>query len=697
MHKNSADEKTPSQEDVLALARERFDQAVDAEAEIRAEAIDDLEFRSGNQWPEDMRRARELDRRPCLTINRLPQFIRQITNDQRQNRPSMKVSPVDDRGDVETAKVIQGLLRHIEVNSNADVAYDTAFAGAVIHGFGFIRVTSDYCSDESFEQELLIKRVRNPFCVYLDPGYHEPDASDANWGFVFEDISKEIYDQKYPQSELASMEDWKSIGDNSPHWVTDKNVRVAEYFYKEFEDITLVSLSDGSVGPADQLPPVLPIGVTVESTRKAKRTIVKWLKINGVEVLEETVWPGKFIPIVPVLGDELDIDGKKILEGVIRHAKDPQRMYNFWASSETEAIALAPRAPFIGQKGQFEGFEGQWASANTKNHAYLEYNSKNGAPPPQRQAYEPAVQAITQARMQSADDLKATTGIYDASLGNRSNENSGIAIQRRNTQAQTNNFHYIDNLSRALRHVGRICIDAIPTIYDTARMLRTIGEEGEENIVAVNRLIEGKGEKAHWLGVGKYDVTVSSGPSFQTKRQEAVESMLSLTQSYPKVAEVAGDLMVKNMDWPGAQEIAERLKKSLPPGLAEDDKDKNTQIPPALKAQMDQALQMVEQLTQQLHAAHDVMDQKRLELESKERIEFKKLEVAVELKMAELGHKDGVFLMQQELAELARRQELVQMHVPIEQENEMAQGPDQSMSQPDQPPTGGFSPGQPVE
>nr|MBA3756529.1 hypothetical protein [Nitrosomonas sp.] len=552
-----------SDEDILTVARNRWNIAVEAEIEIRALALDDMNFRAGEQWETSVRASREQDRRPCLTINRLPQYIRSITNDQRQNRPSIKVDPVDDKADVETAKVYQGLIRHIEYNSNADVAYDTAFEAAATKGLGYYRIVTAFCDPMSFEQEIKIKRIRNSFSVYLDPSYQEPDASDANWGFIFEDMNIEDFKAQFPTAKVSGMEDWRSLGDVAEGWLSKETVRVAEYFYRTYEEAEIYLLSTGETVLKEDLEKIgMPEGMSVVSKRKTVVPKIKWLKINAIEVLEKTDWPGKYIPIIPVLGDELDINGKRILEGVIRHAKDPQRMYNYWASAETETIALAPRAPFIGVEGQFEGHEAKWREANVKNYAYLEYKGKmlggELAPPPQRNAYEPPVMAITQARQMSAEDLKATTGIYDSALGMKSNETSGRAIQRRAQQAQTNNFHFIDNLTRALRHGGRILIDLIPHVYDTARAVRIMNEDGSVDMVKVNEVFEHKGKQVNYqLGHGKYDVTVSTGPSFATKRQEAVESMLSLTASYPQVAQIAGDLMIKNMDWPGAQEIAE--------------------------------------------------------------------------------------------------------------------------------------------
>lgn len=687
-----------SEKSLVETARKRFNFAVDAEAESRALALEDLEFRAGNQWPSDVIKSRTEDRRPCLTINRIPQFIRQITNDQRQNRPSIKVNPVDNKADVDTAKILQGIIRHIEYNSNADVAYDTAFESAATAGLGYFRVITDYASPDSFDQELLIKRIRNRFSVYMDPTYQEPDGSDANWCFIFEDMTEDEYKATYPKSKLCNMDAWRSIGDDAPGWGNEKTARVAEYFYKEFKNVNIFQLSDGSVLREDEMPEALPLNVTVLKTREASIPVVKWCKINGIEVLEETEWLGQWIPVIPVLGDELDVNGKRILEGIVRHAKDPQRMYNYWASSETETISLAPRTPFIGAEGQFEGHEAQWNSANIKNHAFLQYKPVTiggvQVAPPQRNVFEAPIQAITQARMQSSEDMKATTGIYDAGLGNRSNESSGVAIQRRANQSQTANFHYVDNLSRSLRHLGRVLLELIPKVYDAARVVRIVGEDDSQEVVLINEMFQKAGDaKIYQLGKGKYDVTISNGPSYATKRQEALQSMLSLTQSYPRVAEAAGDLMIKNMDWPGAQEIAERVKKTIPPEITSGDGESGEkQVPPQVQAQMQQMNVMIEQLTQKLNESQDVIKNKTLELQSKERIEYAKIEADMRKELLKISANDYLAEFDAEIQQLDQKQKLENQNPIDGLTRAMSTGQEQQQS-----PIGGFSPSQPME
>lgn len=689
--------KKSTSDNIIEIAKQRFQLAVDAEKRIRDEALEDLKFRAGEQWPDDVKISRDQDRRPCLTINRLPQFIRQITNDQRQNRPSIKVSPVDDSADVETAKVLQGMIRHIEYNSNADIAYDTAFEGAATHGFGYFRILTDYVDPRSFDQEILIKRIRNPFSVYLDPNYQEPDGSDAMWGFIFERITKDEYKEQYKDTEMASMLDWASVGDHAPDWADKDSCRIAEYFYKETKDVTIYLLSDKTV--VEDLPDVLPDGVYVVDKRETCIPVVKWCKLNAIEVLEETEWLGSWIPIIPVLGDELDIDGEKRLEGVIRHAKDPQRMYNYWASSETEMITLAPKAPWIMAEGQDEGFEYQWETANTKNHSTLKYKPTlldNGkmAPPPQRNFGEPAVAAITNARMQSAEELKSTTGIYDAGLGNRSNESSGVAIQRRANQSQTTNFHLIDNLARSIKHAGRIIVELIPKIYDTERAITIIGEDDEKELVYINKVFEKNGKAIKYdLSSGKYDVTISQGPNYATKRQEAVDSMLSLVSSMPQVGQFITDLLVKNMDWPGSEEFSERLKRTIPPEILGDDgNEQGEELPPQVANQLKMLSEQNNQLTQALNQANDEIDKKRQELDYKAQIEreklnyqYAKLEADMRIELLKQDAADSRFAFEQEINQIDRKQRI----------NEASQNSGMA-SQPLNP-TGGQSPGTPME
>lgn len=670
-----------SGEELLSVMRQRLAHAMEFERDIRKQAREDTLFVVGEQWNAVDKSEREFERRPCLTINRMPQAVRQVTNDARQNRPAIRVSPIDNGADVKTAKIRQGLIRNIELISNAPIAYDRALSPAVRGGIGFFRVVAGYFDPFSFYQELRIKSVQDPDTCYLDPNYTEIDGSDAEWGFAFEDMSEAQFKKLYPNAKLCSHGNWEQLPEDYRTWIREESVRVADYYFKEWQEKQLFLLSDGNTALEDELPKipaVLAGGVTVVAERKTLVPIVHHVKSNGYEELERTIWPGRYIPIVPVLGEEIVVGGKRILEGLVRHAKDSQRMYNYWASAETETISLAPKAPWIGAVGQFKSRRAQWETANRKNHSFLEYDpvSANGqlAPPPQRNVQEAPVQAITQARMLAADDIKSTTGIYDSALGAKSNETSGIAIRSRASQAQTSNFHFYDNLSRSIAHGGRILNDAISVVYDAARVVRILGEEDQEEIVRINQDFEYKGEHAHFrMDVGKYDVSVSTGPSYESKRQEAAQGMLDFTRSLPQAAAVIPDLIAKNLDWPGADEMANRLKKTLPPGIAED--DKNQPLPPQAQAQMQQMNQMIEQLTAQLNDANGKIETKALELESRERIEMAKLQMNAEIELAKLGSAEAIELLRSEISQIEGRLNLLRQHEPVDQDSQIKNQP----------------------
>lgn len=696
-------EKQKSEDEILEIARERYQLAVDSWSEVYKKYNEDTEFRAGIQWDEGDKNDRASDGRPCLTINRIPQFVNQIANDQRQNRPSVKVSPRDDRADIETAKIYQGLIRQIEYASKADAAYDRAFECAVTGGIGFWRLRTDFVDNLSFNQEIIVDRIADPNSVKIDPFSKEPDGSDMAWGFIEVELSIDDYCQEFGESKLGkNRKDWSSFIKDSGGWVSEKSVKIAEYFCKEYEKDRLLLLSNGETALLSKIGEMIPEGISVVKSRDVLRTIIKHRKINGVEILEETIFPGSYIPIIPVYGAEIIVNGKRTFEGIVRHAKDPQKMYNYWATSETELIALAPKAPWIVAEGSIpKEYERQWRTANSKSHAFLPYKPLPNAPPPTRNAYEPPVQAITNARLQSSEDLKSTTGIYDAALGARSNEQSGLAIARRASQAQTSNFHFIDNLSRSIRHEGRIMVEIIPIVYDTEMIGRIIGEEGEHEAVPLNQPFNKNGEQKQYnLGVGRYDVAVETGPSFATKRQEAVASMLDLTRSAPQIAQVASDLMVKNMDWPGASEIAERLKKTLPPGIA-DDPDKKP-IPPEVQQQMTQMSGLIERLTNELNVANEAIKNKRVELESKERIEFAKLEQEATIQLAKLQSTEALQILGHQIKELNQRMSLVGINEPFNEQfsqNEQIlneQMPDQQMFD-EQQPTDGASSGTHME
>ena len=639
--------KPKSESAVLATARSRLDLAMSALSESREDETDDLKFYAGSpdnhwQWPSDVLATRgavqgeTINARPTLTINKLPQHVRQITNDLRQNRPGAKVIPVDDNADLEIAEIFNGMIRHIEYRSDADVAYDTACENQVAYGEGYIRLLTEYCDENTFEQDIKIGRVRNSFSVYMDPTIQDPTGADAKWCFVTEDLTKDEYERLYPDASPVSTLQSLGVGDQSiSNWLNEDTIRVADYYYIDHDQATL-NLYPGNITAFDGTPQdkqLKAIYGKPKRSRQADRQKVKYCKINGYEILEERDWVGKYIPIVRIVGNEFEVDGRLYVSGIVRNAKDAQRMYNYWVSQEAEMLALAPKAPFIGYGGQFEGYEDKWKTANTNNWPYLEVNPDvtdgQGAvlPLPQRAQPPMASSGLLQAKAGAAEDIKSTTGQYNASLGMGSNERSGKAILARQREGDVGTYHYGDNLARGVRHIARQLIDMIPKIYDTQRIARIIGEDGETKMVKinpeqqepVNKIQDQQGiviEKIYNLGVGRYDVVATTGPGYATKRQEALEAMAQLLQGNPQLWQVAGDLFVKNMDWPGAQEMAKRFAKTIDPKLMSDGED-NPELQAAQQQMqaMGQEMEQMHQMIQNVGKSIEMQDLKRKEYE----------------------------------------------------------------------------------
>lgn len=637
-----------SNSDVLATARSRLDMAISALSESREDEIDDLKFYAGSpdnhwQWPADVLATRgavqgqTINARPCLTINKLPQHVRQVTNDQRQNRPTGKVIPADDKADIDVAEVFNGMVRHIEYISDADVAYDTACENQVSYGEGYIRLLTEYCDDNTFDQDIKIGRVRNSFSVYMDPTIQDPCGQDAKWCFVTEDIPKAEYERKYPDSAPITTLQTLGVGDqNLSQWLNEDTIRIADYYYVDYDSGTL-NLYPGNATAFEGTPEdkqLRDIYGKPKKNRQSDRAKIKYCKINGYEILEERDWAGQYIPIIRIVGNEFEVDGRLYVSGLVRNAKDAQRMYNYWVSQEAEMLALAPKAPFIGYGGQFEGYENQWKTANTTNWPYLEVNPDvtDGAgatlPLPQRAQPPMASSGLLQAKAGASEDIKASTGQYNASLGMTSNERSGKAILARQREGDVGTYHYGDNLARGVRYLTRQLIDLIPKIYDTQRIARIIGEDGETSMVKIDpmqaepvkKIVDQNGiviDKIYNPGVGKYDVVATTGPGYATKRQEALEAMGQLLQGNPDLWAVAGDLFVKNMDWPGAQEMAKRFAKTIDPKLMEDgDKPPELQAAEQQIQVMGQEMEQMHQMIQNIGKSIEMQEQRRKDYEA---------------------------------------------------------------------------------
>lgn len=636
---DTGDSKAASKSDweaVHAQAMEEYARDYEHDRRNIEMAYADLAFRRGeveDQWDPLALKARV--GRPTHVINEIPQFVRQVTGDMRQAKPGIKVIPVDSVADPKTADVLAGMVRYIENRSYAQSVYTQAADSQVTCGIGHWRVTTEYASSTTFNQEIRIASIGDGVAVIWDADAILPTREDALHCFVPVDMSRAKFKQQWPNARYEGFE----IKEGQPFydWYGDDFIRVAEYWVKKPIKRLLAMSPDGAVvdltedikgqsqeAIAASIAQAQQNGVRIEWRDSFK--VVQY-KITCAEVLEENEWPGLHIPIIPILGEEVCIGRNVYRHGVVRYAKEPQRMLNYYASAETEVIALQPKAPWIGTRKHFENNYDIWETANTENHPFLEYTPDANAPGgPQRVPPPVASQAIQLGRQQAAESIRAVIGIYDASLGARSNETSGIAIRRRDAQADTGTFVYHANFSLGIQRTGQIIVDLIPHIYDAQRTVRIVGFDGKQETTDINKptLKDGHEIVENDVTVGSYDVVTVAGPSYATRREEASDGITAFLQAYPPAAPVLGDIYAKMQDWPDAEEIGERLQAILPPEIKAQLKarEKDPDAPPepptpeeqqaAQEAQIKQRAVMIELEGKELDNA-----QKRVEIAAK--------------------------------------------------------------------------------
>jgi hypothetical protein len=576
--------------DTLRLARERYKQGVDGDRQNRD--LDQLQRAFYRGRLEDQWDKGDLEKRKgriTVAVNRVPQFVKQITNEIRQNKPAIRVLPVDDQTDPKLAEVYTAIIRHIESQSDGHRVYSRSAEQAVIGGIGWFRLLTDYADGQSFDQEIYIKGIRNPLAVVVDPGAVEATRCDMQWAFVSEMVSEEHFKELYPDASLAgfdSDEDWVS------EWRLDDQIRIAEYWTREKESRDLVLLTDGSTLWADDIDEALALalqqqGIGIAATRKADDWKVKCQKITATEVLEEFEWAGSYIPLIPVIGEEIEVGDDVFRHGMVYPLMDSQRAYNFARSAMLETVASQPKAPFLVTTAMVAAHKKAWEKLNEGNPPVLTFDPDPLQPGGPQRLSPPNFSAAWYQEAQVADgDMKATTGIYDASLGERSNETSGRAIMARDQQGETANFNYVDNLTAAIRHCGKLLIELIPRIYTNRRIIRIMGEDGEmEGFARINTMLP-DGQLENDISVGQFDLEVTTGPSFATKRMEAADKMMALVQSVPAIGQVGADMIVKALDMPYGDKLAERLAMVL--------------VPPGTDIELDQKRMQMQQAMQQM-------------------------------------------------------------------------------------------------
>ena len=588
-------------EDIISEGKKRFDRCVAWETQWRERALFDTKFAnadSHNGWAWDTNVKTERGSRPTLTYNYVRQHLLQVINDARQNKAQIKISPVGGRATYEAAQVFSGIIRRIEYTSKAVDAYSTATYHQVESGMGYVRVETDYVDDQSFDLDLFVRRVPDPRCIYMDPDCKSYDKSDAAFAFVFEDVPRDRYEEEFGKEDNTAP----ATFDQTDGWNDKDHVRIAEYWRRGEANRTIHMLDNGAVVDDDEIPEELrdEIKKRIVKSRDVSEPEIEWFKIAGDKIVDRRDWPGKYIPIVPFIGEETVIDGVMDRKGHTRSQIDAQRIYNYWASAAVEQVALQTKTPYIARADAIEGREEQWATANVKNYSVLVYSGVDEAgqpiPPPARVEPPTMAQAYIQGMTIARQDLMSVTGQYQAELGMPSNERSGVAIQQRQRQGDTATYHYIDNQAKAIRQVGRILIDLIPKIYDVRRVVMTLAEDGSEAKVVVapdapeahQNMGQGPGGQPAALSngqaqqqaedpeqpdptvifnpqIGTYDVEADVGPSYGTQRQEAANAFSQIMQQNPAAFQVVGDFWAANSDFPGGDELADRLKRGLPP------------------------------------------------------------------------------------------------------------------------------------
>jgi len=626
---------------ILKEAKDRFKVCKDWESNSRQLNLDDLKFveadsDNGYQWPNDVRKSRDVDQRPSLTINKTRQHCLMIINDCKQNKPTVKIRATGGGATFQAAQVLEGLVRHIEYQSNASTAYDTATEFQVKIGIGYWRVITDYVSDDSFDQEIFIRRVRDPFSVYIDPDILEADGSDARYAFIFEDMPKDEFERAHPK--------WKdkisgsSVLEPTDDWVDDKHVRIAEYFRRVEREEELLSVVDPQTGQRTVVKTSSLNDAIVEQvkndpqtrTRMATTYDVEWYLIAGSTVMETKIWPGIYIPIVRVIGEETVIERQMDRKGHVRALKDPQRMYNYWSSSAVENVALQSKTPYVGAAEAMEGYEIYYESANRVNHAFLPFNGYDDQgrklDAPRRQDPVQMPQAYMQGLQIASQEMMAVSGQYESTLGDKGDEKTGIAIQERQRTGNRATYHYIDNLATGIRFTGKILLDLIPKIYDTPRVLRILSEDGTESQVQIDpaqkqALMEGEKpnqqqaakqaaiQKVLNPSVGRYEVQADVGPNYATRRQEAFAAFTQIISQRPELTQLIGDILMKAGDFPMADEAAERLKRMVPKQALGEGPDPETQ------AMMEQVEGLKQSLAAALQALADKSGEQKIDLE----------------------------------------------------------------------------------
>ena len=632
--------------EIFHEAVERLRIAQEAEGENRQNAVIALEFEDGQQWPDDLYNMRKVQKRPTLTINHTRTMVRRVVNNMRQQRPRIKVHPVGDGADIDLARKIQGLIRHIEYRSGDGLAYDVGGESAVKIGWGYWRILSEYIDEDSFEQELKIEAIRNPFTVYMDPGARSPAGEDMDWCLISEKMKRAEYNRKFPKEEQSEWREGAS-GDRGADWETKEEIRLAEYFRVTKVKDTLLKLADGTDRYKSEWDERIPVARNLkgdEIKRPTYRRQIEWYRLNGSKIVQKVKLPGQWIPVIRCEGNTLDLNGQIRRSGMVKDMMDTARMYNYWRTKETETIALSSIAPWIGTSDHFEGHP-EWNDANQKPYSHLTYNAafleqpdgtKVPLPPPTRVEPVAIPAGFVNAAESAAKDLMALAGMpHEPGQDKPGEVVSGKALRERAALSDIGHFQYYDNQTRSMQHTGRVLLDYARFYYSEDRMQRIIGDDGTPSVIGLNKPDPITGKIKNDISVGRYDVVMDTGPGYETKRLEGAEAMIDLlkTPLAEPITKVGADLIVRNMDFAGSDDLADRLMPMTPQGMSK-----------AMEGLPKEAQNIVTAMQRNMQQLQQQLQQAQLELKYKGAIEqgWMQTELAKERMKTETTAHDSV-------------------------------------------------------
>jgi hypothetical protein len=572
--KLSADEQKAIVEEV----RERMLSAWEHERLNIEEAQIDQRFRANDQWSDAAKRERELDGRPWLTFNQMNTYVNQVVNPIKQADKTFKAKPDDNQGDPTIARVVDGLFKKIMRQSMGHAVVGHMIECQAGCSIGWVRLDHGYKDDESFEQEIFLKKVENPLSVFCDPAARDPVRSDAMWMAVTEMWPKSSFEARWPDAAQESVDDPATAGARSGitdfgYWSDDKDIRICEYYRKVATTKTIAKMPDGTTkditGKEDTL------GMQAQQTRKVQSYRVEKYMVTGSEVLEGPIEvPGCYIPLVPAVGGEIALDRGIYRYSVIRFIRDPQKLYNLARTAMAEHLGQTPKAPYLATAKMISRYRAMWDTVSTKNRSYLLYDVDKDAPTarPERVAAAETPVALIQDAQISRDDMKYGSGIHDASLGAKSQEVSGVALHAKQMESDVSNYHFADNLEATLTHIGRVAMSWIPVIYDTPRTILLVNEDGTEHPTPINtpQIDPNTGYTVivNDLTNAKFSVTVDIGPSYSTRRIESAQEIGEFMKALPpQQAMLISDIYARNQEWEGHEEIADRLKATVPPQI----------------------------------------------------------------------------------------------------------------------------------